>query len=69
MGQHIRVGRPCPMCGKSMREVWHRDNHGGESLLEVHCSRLSTGCGYAEDAEGNVRHWGVLREGNQLSKE
>ncbi|GAB4142020.1 MAG: hypothetical protein Fur0024_4440 [Patescibacteria group bacterium] len=46
--------RKCPNCGADLFEVWFRDNHGMEELLEVHCN--VSWCKYAEDGEGNIRH-------------
>lgn len=61
MGQKIaQLKRRCPNCEHQLTEIGHQDNHGAYSPLEIHCSRSSGGCGYAEDAEGEVRNEGVL---------
>jgi len=54
-----KTNQVCPNCQiKMLVEVGFQD-FGVYELLEIHCSRLSGGCGYAEDAEGNIRCQGI----------
>lgn len=51
-GRPIRSKNPCQICDGPTYEIWHRDGHGGNTLLETHCNQ----CGAAWDGEGNPRY-------------
>lgn len=59
MGQKIKKNaKICPKCDRGMTEVGHQDHHQGEyEVFEYHCPNRG-GCGYTEDAYGNVRNEG-----------
>ena len=62
MGQKIRQTRSlCPNCGKPLTEVGHQDHHGAYEALEIHCSTVSGGCGYAYDPSNET----IRNEGNR----
>jgi hypothetical protein len=51
-GRPKRAKEPCQVCDGPIYEIWHRDGHGGEELLETHCNQ----CGAAWDSEGQPRY-------------
>lgn len=54
-----KTDRLCPNCeNKYLVSVGFQDNFGMQEILEIHCSTVSGGCGYSEDAEGTIRYQG-----------
>lgn len=60
----IKLINGCPNCQADAYEIYWRGNHSEEQLLETHCNQ----CGWAIDAEGNLRNTGRNLEKNRRKR-